>query len=432
MSDAVTDVGPAAVDGVRARLGMAHAGIVPALRNYSQLLAGTFGRLVLQAGYFFILANTLRLSEMGIFASASAAGMMIGCFSGFGFGAFAFRAAAGRRQLLGRYMALFYASLAFGVPLAIVISLPLYFALFAGTISLTAFLAIVLVEVVFWRLAEVLQQVVNGEGRFAASSIIITAASAARTVAAVALLISGGGLEQWAWLYFSANAVSVAALWLVYQPRVRLHWSNRLLRARLSGGLLFSVSYFALVAQGQIDKLIVLSLVDARFAGLYAISMRVIEFTAVLFRSFYVLYTRKLFSQGRPALQAGRTLALEAGIAILATLCFAALLWLLSLWPALLGHNVALAAPVFGLMLFLPAFKNLLEFHSEIFFVHQRYLLRAFLSVGLVVLSAAALVLLLSRVSDFETLGLWLNGVYAGLYAISALVVYRFVIVKRA
>src|ERR1700736_6724118 len=69
--------------------------------NYLQVFVGTGTRLGLQAVYFLILANMLSLHDMGVFASTSSTGIMIGCFSGFGFSSFAFRAAAGKRRVLG-------------------------------------------------------------------------------------------------------------------------------------------------------------------------------------------------------------------------------------------------------------------------------------------------------------------------------------------
>src|ERR1700761_3476588 len=77
--------------------------------NYLRVFAGTGVRLGLQAVYFFILANTLSLRDMGVFASTSSTGIMIGCFSGLGFSSFAFRASAGKRRTLGGYLAVFYA-----------------------------------------------------------------------------------------------------------------------------------------------------------------------------------------------------------------------------------------------------------------------------------------------------------------------------------
>ena len=74
------------------------------LANYLQVFAGTGVRLGLQAVYFFFLANTLSLHDMGVFASTSSTGIMIGSFSGFGFSSLAFRAGAGKRRLLGGYL----------------------------------------------------------------------------------------------------------------------------------------------------------------------------------------------------------------------------------------------------------------------------------------------------------------------------------------
>ncbi|MEY4706871.1 MAG: hypothetical protein RJB58_594 [Pseudomonadota bacterium] len=103
--------------------GFFRPGLRRAIENYCQLLAGTVSRVGLQAVYFFVLANTLSLSAMGIFASASAAGLMIASFSGLGFGSLAFRAAAGRPRLLGHYLGLFFGSLCLTTLLGLLVAL---------------------------------------------------------------------------------------------------------------------------------------------------------------------------------------------------------------------------------------------------------------------------------------------------------------------
>src|ERR1700744_1005257 len=100
--------------------------------NYLQVFAGTGARLGLQAVYFFILANTLSLRDMGLFASASSTGIMISCFSGFGFASLAFRASAGKRRTLGGYLAVFYASWLIALPLCLAASLPVFYWLFTS------------------------------------------------------------------------------------------------------------------------------------------------------------------------------------------------------------------------------------------------------------------------------------------------------------
>jgi O-antigen/teichoic acid export membrane protein len=409
--------------------GFFHRGFLRTVENYLKLMAGTSARLGLQAVYFFILANTLSLADMGIFAGASAAGLMIASFSGFGFGSYAFRAAAGRPRLLGQYLGLFFGGLALTTPLGLIAALPFYFLLFEGTLPLPAFAGILLVEIVLWRAVEVLAAVQNGLGRFTAGALAITLASAVRAGGAVAFLLSGGGdVGQWTLWYVAANCLALSLALLAFYPPVKTRWSLRLFRARFRDGLMFTLSYFALNAQGQIDKLIVLSLTDARFAGIYAISTRLLEFTALPFRSFYTLYTRKLFAEGKRIKNAlARTLKVEGAILGLSTLAILALDGLLWFWPTLLGANVAVAAHLFMLMLMVPAFRNLIEFHGELFFVHGRMSARAAVAIGLVTLNMLLLAALLSLTGDLTAIAIGLNAIYGLLYLLSGLALYRFV-----
>jgi hypothetical protein len=140
-----------------------------------------------------------------------------------------------------------------------------------------------------------------------------------------------------------------------------------------------------------------------------------------------VLYTRKLFGEGHKRNVVGQYLSVEGLIAAMSTVCFLGLLGVLALWPNLLGANIALAASFFGLMIAVPAFKNLLEFHGELFFVYQRMTARAVIATSLVALNAGSLALLLTSLGGTAELALWLNATYAGLYALSAAAVYWFI-----
>jgi O-antigen/teichoic acid export membrane protein len=393
--------------------------------NYLQVFAGTGVRLGLQAVYFFILANTLSLHDMGVFASASSTGIMIGCFSGFGFASLAFRAAAGKRRTLGGYLAVFYASWLIALPLCLAASLPVFYFLFTSSLSLTAFLLIILVETGLWRIVEMIHQVNNGLGRYGSASLVISLGSALRTTGAVVFAASGRhDVETWALIYFAFNLMAMALAIAAYQPRIKLRWRNQIFFGRFRNALLFSVAYCASIAQNEIDKLVLLSLADQRTVGIYAISTRIIDFTSVPIRSFYVLYSRKLIIEGQQHNQVGRSLGVEMLIALISTAGLAALLVALSIWPDLLGRNVAVATQLFGVLLAVPAFKNLLEYHSELFFVYQHMTIRAILATVLVGLKAAALAFLLTHFDNMIQWGIWLNVVYLGLYAFSAASVY--------
>ena len=395
------------------------------LSSYLQVFAGTGVRLGLQAVYFFILANTLSLHDMGVFASASSAGIMIGCFSGFGFASLAFRASAGKHRTLGGYLAVFYAGWLVALPLCLAASLPIFYLLFTTSLSLTAFALIILVETGLWRIVETIHQVNNGLGRYASASLVISFGSALRTSGAIAFALSGKhDVETWALIYFTFNLAAAALAVAMFQPRIKLRWRSQIFFGRLRDALLFSVAYFASIAQNEIDKLVMLSLADQRTVGIYAISTRIIDFTSVPIRSFYVLYSRKLIIEGYRRNQLGRSLGVELLIALVSTAGLAALLMTLSIWPNLLGHNVAVATQLFGVLLAVPAFKNLLEYHSELFFVYQHMTVRAVLATVQVGLKAVALALLLIHFENIVEWGVWLNAVYFGLYAFSAASVY--------
>ena len=398
------------------------------IAHYFQLMAGTLGRLLLQAGYFFILVNALSLSGMGAFASASAIGLMLASFSGLGFGSLSFRAAAGHSRLLGHYLAMTYVFMIVALPLGLLAALPVYFLLFKSAMPLAAFLGIIAVEIFAWRGIEFIQQINAGQGKFAIASLVITLGAAARTLAALGFALWGNGsVEQWALFYVISNFAAAALLWILYRPRTPLRWRARLFRARIADSIAFALSYFSFSAQSQLDKVIVLSLTDARLAGIYAIATRIIDFTTVPFRNFYVLYCRKLIAEVRPANLVRRGLVVEAIIAVASTLGFAALIGVLWLWPNLLGAHVAEASSFFALLLAVPAFKNLLEFHGELFFITGRMTARAAIAFGLIALNASALAILLIASKNIIQLGLWLNAIYAGLYLLSAVAVYRFV-----
>ncbi|WP_213773163.1 hypothetical protein [Bradyrhizobium sp. dw_78] len=398
------------------------------LANYLQVFAGAGARLGLQAVYFLILANTLSLHDMGVFASTSSTGIMIGCFSGLGFSSFAFRAAAGKRRTLGGYLAVFYASWLISLPLCLAAALPVFYLLFTPSLSLTAFIAIILVESGTWRIVEMIHQVNNGLGRYGSASFVISLGTALRSAGAVAFLASGShDIETWSAFYVIFNIAAMALAVAFYQPRVRLRWRAELFWGRIRDALLFSVAYCAFISQNEIDKVVMLSLADQRTVGIYAIASRIIDFTSVPIRTFFVLYSRKLILERRARNQIRRSLGVEAAIALTSTLAFAGLLTMLWLWPNLLGHNIASAAPLLGVLLAVPAFKNLLEYHSELFFAYQQMTVRAVLATSQVALKAVALALLLIWFGGITEWGVWLNGIYIGLYALSAAIVYSLV-----
>jgi len=399
-----------------------HRGV---LVSYLQVLSGSVGRLGLQIAYFFVLANTLSLHEMGIFASVSATGMLLSCFAGCGFQSFVFRAAASRRSSLGTHLGSFYACLAAAIPLCLMASLPLYFTLFADAIPVSGYLAIILVEVAFLRVTELLTQVNNGLGRFGASSAVLAISAGIRTLTALAFAFTGGGeAEIWSAYYFCGNAVAVAGMVALFHPRDRLRLRPRLLLGRLRDAFLFACSYFAYCAQSEVDKVIVLWLAGDRMAGIYAIAMRIVDMTAMPLRPMFLLYVRTLIRKAKTGLPLRDTLRIEAAVGIVSTGGLVAVIVPLNLWPGLLGTNITTATAFLSVLIVLPAAKNLCEFHSELFFAYDRLGVRVVTAIGLIILKAAALTWLLVVTGDGDDWAVWLNAIYAAIYVLSFVAAY--------
>jgi len=246
--------------------------------------------------------------------------------------------------------------------------------------------------------------------------------------AAGALLFAamgGGSLETWGSIYFVANAVTVLATFALFAPRVRMRWKAKLFIKKFRGAMLFSFSSLTFDMQTEIDKVIVLTLAGDRTAGIYAIFMRVIELAVIPTRTFYVLYSRKLIRESRISVAIARNILIEAGIFAVTFAAYAVFLGALSLKPNLLGSNVAIAHQLFSVALLVPAVKSMMEFHSELYFAYGKLATQAAASVGLVSLKTAMIAGVLIMTQDVATFGFWLNWVFAVVYMLSALVVYR-------
>jgi hypothetical protein len=75
------------------------------IRAYLSMIGGSAGRLVISLVYFIAIANTLSISEFGLFATASACGIMLSRLMAFGFVSPLYRIATVKTRLLGVYTA---------------------------------------------------------------------------------------------------------------------------------------------------------------------------------------------------------------------------------------------------------------------------------------------------------------------------------------
>ncbi|BDA82764.1 transporter [Aureimonas sp. SA4125] len=410
------------VEALRAKL-RGNIGLVTA---YAHLMGGSLGRLVLSLGYFVSVANALSLSDFGLFAAASATGVVLSRIAAFGFVSPLYRVATGRPRLVGAYTAGFLAALLASLPVVGLAAAGFYAAFFSGEMSMAAFAAVVVAEVLCWRVLEVVCIVNNGLGRFGRAAILAILGSAIRAVAAVAFAVfSDHSLLAWAIAYMGANALAMAAAIVFFYPRVRLRFAPALYWGQWRDSVSVASAEIIFYLQSELDKLLVLSIGGPHIAGLYAILMRLVDLTAMPIRAFNTMVVQKLMKAPQWLSSWRFRLSLEAGIAAVSVAGLAFLGGFLAIFPNALGRNVADAAPLVLLALLVPAFRNLVEFQSELLYARGKTTVRALILALVGMIKAGLLVLLLRHADDGSTAWITgMNALFAGLWMVSAVASY--------
>lgn len=397
-----------------------------AILAYLTILSGSAGRLVISLVYFLIVANTLTLGEFGLFATASATGVILSRLLAFGFISPLYRVATVRPRLLGTFYAGYAALALASLPFVLLAAALAYGALFAGKLALLPFALIVVAEVLGWRLVEVVAIVNNGMHRFRQAALLVVLGSGLRTLAAILFWTApAAGLLGWATAYAAATGLSALIALGFVLPRRRWRFVPRLYRRRMPDALYAGAADIVFYVQAELDKLLVLALAGDRVAGLYAIALRVIDLTAMPVRSFNQMLVQKIMRE-RAVAGGWRRLALtEAGIAAISVAGLLAFIVLLALFPTILGRNVAEASALFLPLLLVPAFRNLVEYHAELLYARELTGARIVLLCAVAGLKALLMVWAMRGATPDGSWALSLNLVFGAAWLLSAVFTYR-------
>lgn len=395
------------------------------VRDYLAALSGSGGRLVFSLLYFVVLANTLSIAEFGLFATASATGVVLSRILSFGYVSPLYRIATVRPSLIGTYTAGFLFMSLLSLPVLAIAAYAMFELVFAGQMAILTFLLVVGAEALLWRPTEAVIIVNNGMGRFGRGAILVVAGTVMRALAALALMLSASQtLADWALLYLLANAAVLALAVVAFQPRQRLRLRPRLCLRHLRDSLSVCLSDILFYVQMELDKLMVLALGGAQLAGIYAIIMRLVDLTAVPIRTFSMMLVQSIMKRPDRASALSTRALLEVGVFAVSTLGISALALILHIRPGLLGANIAQAAPLVLLALLVPGLRNLVEYHAELLYARGQTLVRAFNLALLAGVKAVLLAWILTLFTAEAEMVLWLNGAFAVIYAASALLTY--------
>ncbi|WP_425277154.1 lipopolysaccharide biosynthesis protein [Nitratireductor basaltis] len=390
------------------------------LRDYFKAISGSAGRLVFSLAYFVLLANALSIAEFGLFATASAAGVVLSRILGFGFIAPLYRIATVKPRLLGAYTAGFMGLSALSLPVLAGAAWLMYLLFFASDMPLGIFAAIVASEALLWRPTEAVIIVNNGLNRFGRGAFLTIMGTAIRCAAAfVFVFASERNLANWAVYYLAANGLSLLIAAGFFYPWRRLKFTPELYGRRLPDALYVSAAEILFYLQMELDKLLVLALGNPQLAGIYAIIMRLVDLTAIPIRTFSMLLVQKMMRMPDLLKRLTVRFGIEGAIFAVSTMGLLGLAIILHFHPRLLGDNVAEAAPLVMLALAIPGLRNLVEYQAELLFARGQTAWRAINLVLIGALKAGALALILSLHEAPREIVLSLNWAFLALYLLS-------------
>lgn len=397
-----------------------------AVRAYLSMLGGSAGRLVISLVYFIAIANTLSIRDFGLFATASASGIMLSRLLAFGFVSPLYRVATVKTRLLGVYTAGFLGGLVLSMPVIGLASAITYSLIFADQMQFITFSGIILAEVLCWRIMEIVVIVSYGINRFGVGSALVVIATGFKTVAAVIFAwLADGSLATWAGYYLAANGLAALLAVGFFYPRVRLRWKPALYLRRWVDAVSVAGAEMLFYVQSELDKVLVLAIGGPETAGIYAIIMRLVDLTALPVRAFLTVLTQRLMRSSKMLDDLGKRFLLESAVAAVSTAGLVGMAGFLWIFPTALGKNVAQAAPLLILVALVPAFRNLIEYHSELLYATGRTVVRMAVLGSLGVMKALLLSYVLGLRVDVAIWVQLLNVAFLVLYLQSALLTYR-------
>ena len=393
--------------------------------NYAQLLGGSVVRLGLSLVYFLALTRSLDLADFGIFASAVVVGVVLSRLAAFGYGANLLQIAAARPRLLGHYLGIYGLWLLASMPVCFALACIVYAVAFNTPGCFVPYLVVITSETVVWRAIDTVSIVNSGLGRFGRATAALNIGFAGRAIGAVAFFASGAhDFDLWSRFYFLANTGALAVALVSMMPRVRPRYHRGTVLLRWRNSLALGGAGLAASAQVELDKLLVLTFGGPVTAGLYAICIRVIEFTAMPIRAFNVLMIQRLL-KNPGSFQGWRVWCrTELAIALVATAGYAVLIGVVHLWPAALGHDIDRAAGLFGLLWAVPALRNLTEYQSELLYANGLMVATLWVALLLLAVKTGLMALIFARMGQDLAWVAPMNGVFLATYLLSAFVTY--------
>jgi O-antigen/teichoic acid export membrane protein len=339
-------------------------------RDTGWMFLGQGLRLIIQAGYFIIIARSLGVQQYGAFAAVTAVVAIFSPFVGLGSRNLIIKNVAHRRELLdecfGNGMLLTSLSGLAGVGIVIGICrwvLP-------ATISLTIIFMVAISDLLFFSLVIMIAGAFQAMGRLDKTAQFSVLISAARFVgiAGTVFVVRHPTAEQWSIVYAGTTAVAtvislISVTSLVKSFKVGL---GRI-KDELLEGLYFSGGLSAQTIYNDVDKTMLARLSTLGANGIYSAAYRLIDVAFIPVSSVIYAAYADYFRRGKGHVQANfeyatRLLPRPIGYSLLACV---ALLVGAPVIPKILGAEYLRTVEAVRWLSILPLFKTIHYFFAD-------------------------------------------------------------------
>jgi O-antigen/teichoic acid export membrane protein len=331
-------------------------------RNAGWMFGGQGLGIVLQAGYFIVLARLLSSREYGIYVGATALVTIVSQYSALGFGVIFLRYVSPEPGRFSEFWGHIIMATSFASVLLVV---GLYFAA-PHLVSRESARLIVLVgvaECVCNNLAVCSGQVFQAFERLRYTAILNLVTSFLRMTIAVVLLLTVHHISARQWTVAAVSVsifAAIAAVGTVSKQFGRPLFRPRLFVKLLPEALQFSISGSTTSLYNDLDKTMLSHYGMNVQNAIYTVAYRVVDIATMPVRSIMTAASPRFFREGAKGVD--RTLSLAGTIlkrtAVLGAVA-AAGMWLVSpILPHLAGKSFAEAAPALRLLCLIPLFRS--------------------------------------------------------------------------
>jgi O-antigen/teichoic acid export membrane protein len=315
-------------------------------------------RLVIQAGYFVLIARSLGPGPYGAFVAVVAMAGVLGPFSGLGTpNLFIKNVRSGKREAAicwGNGMLL--CVLSGTLFSALVVGLSLIFHLKTGTFVI---IVVCLSDLVFMKVTELAAFGFAASDRMTQTSIQSVVISLLRFagIAALMAVVHKVTLHRWVLVYLLTSLLGmIYAVWKGSQLWGRPSVDLRALREDVAEGVFFSIGSSATTVYNDIDKIMLSKLSDLASTGIYAAAYRVIDVSLTPVRSLVSAAYPRFFREGIGGMRATYPYALSliAKSSVYGALTFAGLWLCAPVLPHILGNKYDAVVPALRWLALIP------------------------------------------------------------------------------